>query len=197
LRNFRFAALLAAVVLAGCSSLPKSSVLPTAVPEKVPLFVIDGNPLKPKTFHVVLDGVPIMDVQWLFSGTSPTDSSFHFPPGTVTEGRQTLFYEVSAINLTAHPIRLIQGSSSDTSWVKSADGEWKQVNPNLILRADVKDTISVYDIAASARQTRRNYYAMGPIDGGRPYREDTYIYWVEGLDKWFAVKYVRGGPDKE
>jgi hypothetical protein len=194
---FKYVAAIAILASMGCASAPKPVLIPTVAPEKVPLFVVDGNPVQTKIVHVVLDGVSIMDVGWRFSGTSPSSPGFQFPAGVDTFGRMTLFYELSCSDLSGHPIRFIQGYSTESSWAGTADGGWKKVDPKLVRRADLKETIAKYDITSPTGQTRSDYYVYGPRDGRRPYSENTYVYWVEGLDKWFAVKYVRGGPDKE
>ncbi len=190
-----FAAAVAAAALTGCASAPKP-MIPTAAPERVPLFVVDGNPASAKTVHVALDGVPLMDIGWRYTGTSSTTPGFQFPPGVDMKGRQTLFYEVSTVNLAGHPIRFIQAYSTESSIISVSEGNTKRA-PKLLKRADLGDLTSQYDITSPSARVRADFYVYGTRDGARPYSENTYVYWVEGLDKWFAVKYVRGGPDKE
>ncbi len=195
--KLRLITILVALTLMGCASTPKPVVIPTVAPEKVPLFVVDGNPVKTKIFHVSLDEISLMDIGWRFTGTSSTTFGFQFPAGVDMKGRQTLFYEVSTVNLTGHPIRFIQAYSTESSLISVSEGSTKRAAVKLLKRADLGDLVSTYDVTSATAKVRPDYYVYGTRDGMRPYSENTYVYWVEGLDKWFAVKYVRGGPDKD
>jgi hypothetical protein len=165
-------------------------------PKTVPLFVVDGNPKGVKTFHVALEGVPLMDIGWRYTGTSSGTPGYQFPAGVDMKGRQTLFYEVSTVNLAGYPIRFIQAYYTESSLLTVNEGTTKRAAVKLLKRADLGDLTATYDVVSSTAKVRPDYYVYGTRDGARPYSENTYVYWVEGLDQWFAVKYVRGGPDK-
>jgi len=165
-------------------------------PSAMPEFIVDGNPTEQKTIHIEVEGIPMLDIGWRYTGTHPSSETFKFPSNVLMNGRVVGFWEVEFTNLTSSPIRFIEGKSSEGVWISKSDSNWRIANPRFVSRHDLGASVSQFDVMPGVVNLRKDFFIYGPQNGGRPKSENTYVYYVSDLDKWFSVKIVRQTPEK-